>query len=144
MSKASDKFENDLVEILGRHGFWASTFPPDKDGSQPCDVIAINHKGRHLIDAKVCSKNRFEFRRMEDNQISSILHFKRKCGGEGWFALKYGDPFDGREDNIYIVDLWTLQMAEASGMKSMAEPAGIYTLERWLDEHSDRQQDMDI
>ena len=94
MSKASDKFENDLVEILGRHGFWATIFPKRHDGSQPCDIIAINNKGKHLIDAKLCSNNRFEFRRMEDNQVSSILYFKKRCNGKGWFALKYGDAFD--------------------------------------------------
>lgn len=133
MSKYKDAsdFEELIVEILGQHGFWASKFPPDKDGTQPCDVIAMNHKGKHLIDAKLCSSPRFKLERMEDNQISSIDAFVEKCGGRGWFAIGYPD------DKIYMIEKWRLCMIRDAGAKSISKIPDNLRIEVWLREHSD-------
>lgn len=133
MSKYKDdkEFENLVTEILGEHGFWASKFPPDDDGTQPCDIIAINHKGKHLIDAKLCSQPRFKFERMEDNQLFSIDAFIERAGGEGWFAIGYPD------EKIYMVPKWKLCMLRDAGSASIGKIPDNLRIEVWLREHSD-------
>lgn len=131
MSRESNEFESEIAEKLGERGFWATVVPKGKDGSQPADIIALNHKGKHLIDAKLCKSGRFNFERMEDNQRTSMLFFAKRCGGKGWFALKFPD------DSIYIVEDYYLKVLEASGKKSVRELPEEYKLENWLNEYSD-------
>ena len=129
--KDASDFEELIVEILGQHGFWASKFPPDKDGTQPCDIIAVNHNGKHLIDAKLCSSPRFKFERMEDNQLSSIDLFMNRSGGYGWFAIGYPD------DKIYMIPSWKLCMLRDSGHKSIGTIPDNLRIEVWLHEYCD-------
>ena len=132
--KEANAFENELAEILGHNGFWASVFPKAADGSQPADIIALNFYGRHLIDAKVCSKGRFVFERMEDNQISAMTKFEEKCGGRGWFALKY-------PDEIYILPYkYLLELRDVVGSKSISKIQEDFTLENWIYDHTIRFQ----
>lgn len=125
------KFEDKVLEILGEHGFWASAFPKDKDGSQPCDIIAVNFKGKHLIDAKDCKNGRFNFERMEDNQLSAIDRFKECSGGRGWFVLGYPG------EKIYMVEAFKLRMLRDSGAKSVGKLPDSLRIEVWLREHCD-------
>lgn len=129
--KEGTKFEEKLVEILGEHGFWASSFPKDKDGTQPCDIIAVNFNGKHLIDAKDCKGARFVLDRMEDNQLSSIDRFKECSGGKGWFALGYPG------NKVYMVEEFKLRMLRDSGVKSIGKIPDSLRIEVWLREHSD-------
>ena len=133
MSKDYRDFENDLCQCLGKHGFWAHVFARSNSGSQPCDIIAVNHKGKHLIDAKVCSRKRFVFERMEDNQIAAIEWFSKTCGGEGWFALHYG------EDEIYILNYRYIQKLMEEGAMSIGKVPEEFRLENWLHGNIDRE-----
>lgn len=127
-------FEEKIIEILGEHGFWASGFPKDKDGTQPADIIAVNHKGVHLIDAKACKGGRFPFERMEDNQLSAMDAISERAGGRGWFALGYPG------EKIYMVEKFKLCMLRDSGAKALGNnlPDSL-RIEVWLREHSDQQ-----
>lgn len=124
--KEANAFEEELAKILGNNGFWASIFPKAADGSQPADIIALNFYGKHLIDAKVCSKGRFVFSRMEDNQINAMALFAQRCGGRGWFALKYP------EDKLYMVPIEYLLDMQNSGCKSMSKIPDSFGMEDWV------------
>lgn len=133
MSKESDAFERELCETLGRCGFWASIFPKAHDGSQPADIIAINKDGKHLIDAKLCANGRFEFRRMEENQVSAMRLFEERAGGKGWFAVKYPDGV------VYMLSQKDLELFETVlGMRSIKEIPESCELENWIYGYRDR------
>lgn len=132
MSKYKDasSFEEEVASRLGEHGFWATVIPKGKDGSQPADIIAVNRKGVHLIDAKDCKLSRFKFERMEDNQLSAMDAIAEKANGRGWFALGY-------PDGIYMVEKFKLCMLRDSGVKSIGNIPDSLRIEVWLREHSD-------
>lgn len=130
MSKESNKFEYEVAEILGHHGFWAHVCAKAADGSQPCDIIAINRKGKHLIDAKLCASGRFTLNRVEDNQLHSILWFKKRCNGMGWFAIKF-------QDDIYMVDSDYIEAMIEHGVKSFSKISDNFKLESWLNAFTD-------
>lgn len=80
-------FEDELCTILSGHGFWVHNMAQKKSG-QPADVIAVRNKTSYLIDAKVCSDNKFPLSRVEENQ-DLAMDMWYECGnGIGWFALK--------------------------------------------------------
>ena len=126
------KLEEKVAEILGEHGFWATVIPKGKDGSQPADIIAVNHRGKHLIDAKDCKYPRFVLSRMEDNQKSSMDFFLERSGGSGWFAIGYPD------NKIYMVEKFKLCMLQEAGAKSIGKIPDSLRIEVWLREHSDK------
>lgn len=130
--KDAAAFEETVATILGEHGFWATVIPKGKDGSQPADIIAVNHKGVHLIDAKLCKGGRFDFSRMEDNQNTSMDLISERAGGRGWFALGYPG------DKIYIVEKFKLCMLRDSGASGIGNkiPDSL-RIEVWVREHSD-------
>ena len=85
--KLGNKFEKELCELLAKHGFWAYNCP-SKTSGQPADIIAVRNRISHLIDAKVCSDNKFLLKRVEENQ-DLAMDLWQECGnGIGWFALK--------------------------------------------------------
>lgn len=131
MSKASNEFENSLCEYFGQFGFWSSIFPKRHDGSQPADIIALNRKGKHLIDAKDCVSGRFVLNRMEDNQIHAMEWFAKKCGGNGWFAVKFPD------DSVYIIPIEYLQRLHDEGIKSITTVPQTFSLENWINGNID-------
>lgn len=82
-----NSFEQELCEKLFENGFWVHLLNANKAG-QPADIIAVRNKISHLIDAKVCSNNKFPLSRIEENQDLS-MELWTECGnGIGWFALK--------------------------------------------------------
>lgn len=129
--KSAAEFEERVAEILGEHGFWATVIPKGKDGSQPADIIAVNRKCVHLIDAKLCDGARFKFDRMEDNQLSAMDMISEKANGRGWFALGYPG------NKIYMVEKFKLCMLRDAGAKSIGNVPDSLRIEVWLREHSD-------
>ena len=87
-----NSFEDELCDILSGYGFWVLNVAQKKSG-QPADVIAVKNKKAYLIDAKVCSDNRFVLSRIEENQDLSMDLWKECGNGIGWFALKL-DEYD--------------------------------------------------
>lgn len=96
-----NSFEQELCEKLYAHGFWAHNMAQNKSG-QPADVIAVRNKVAYLIDCKVCSSDKFELRRMEENQELSMDLWLNCGNGQGWFAIKI-------EDEIYMLPIIVLK-----------------------------------
>lgn len=96
-----NSFEQELCEKLYAHGFWAHNMAQNKSG-QPADVIAVRNKVAYLIDCKVCSSDKFELRRMEENQELSMDLWLNCGNGQGWFAIKI-------EDEIYMLPVIVLK-----------------------------------
>ncbi len=80
-------FERELCELLAGAGFWAHNLAQNQSG-QPADIIAVRDGQAYLIDCKVCSKGKFNLRRVEENQ-DSAMNLWRHCGNNsGLFAIK--------------------------------------------------------
>jgi Holliday junction resolvase len=99
-----NSFEEELCEILSSYGFWVHNMAQNKSG-QPADVIAVRNKVSHLIDAKVCSNNKFPFSRIEENQDLAMELWKDCGNGIGWFALKIRDT----DTQIYMISHYTMK-----------------------------------
>lgn len=124
--KLGNDFETEFCELLHSHGFWVHNMAQNASG-QPADVIAVKNGKPYLIDCKVCSRMRFPFSRIEENQSYSMEMWKSSGNGEGWFALKCG----GR---VFMIPHYTLKSfaAEQSSI-SYAEMCeyGVQ-LEKWV------------
>lgn len=125
--KLGNTFETEFCEILGKHGYWVHNMAQNAAG-QPADVIAVRDRIAFLIDCKVCSKNRFPFSRVEENQHFA-MEFWSMCGnGEGWFALKV-------EDEIFMIPHYSiveLLYRQSSLNLTEIREYGV-KLERWLE-----------
>lgn len=124
--KLGNSFESEFCETLADEGFWCHNLAQNAAG-QPADVIAVKDGEAYLIDCKVCSRNRFQFSRIEDNQRMS-MEMWRECGnGEGWFAIQF-------DSKVYMVDLpsmWNCRNSHASMTEELASEYGI-PLGEWL------------
>ena len=92
-----NSFENELCEILSGYGFWVHNLKQDNSG-QPADVIAVKNTHAYLIDAKVCSNDKFVLSRIEENQDLAMELWRDCRNGVGWFALKLDTS-----DQIYMI-----------------------------------------
>lgn len=85
--KLGNSFESVFCEILFQQGFWCHNLAQNQAG-QPADVIAVRDGKSYLIDCKVCSRGRFPFSRIEDNQHTAMRAWQESGNGTGWFALR--------------------------------------------------------
>lgn len=124
--KMGNQFEAEFCDILAEHGFWVHQLAQNAAG-QPADVIAVKEGEAYLIDCKVCSRGKFTYDRIEDNQDLS-MDLWRDCGnGHGLFALK----FDAK---IYLVDRESIKNCSnhhAAMTEALADEYGV-SLEEWL------------
>lgn len=112
--KLGSDFEQELCEILSNHGFWVHPMRQDNSG-QPADIIAVKNKVSYIIDAKVCSLNKFPFKRIEENQ-DLAMDLWYECGnGMGWFALKldFGDQ-------IFMIPHYGMKAYRNAGKTSLS------------------------
>lgn len=99
--KLGNKFEKELSETLYNAGYWVHLLNQNKNG-QPADIIAVKNKKAYLIDAKVCSLEKFAFKRVEENQHLSMQMFI-ECGNTTpYFALK-------ARNEIYMLSYKTIR-----------------------------------
>ena len=124
--KIGTDFENELCEILSSYGYWVHPMRQDASG-QPADIIAVKDKKAYLIDAKVCSNDKFDLRRMEENQ-DLAMELWRECGnGVGWFAFKL-------RNEIYMLSHYCIKAYKQH--QSYLSPQEIADLglpfERWV------------
>lgn len=112
--KIGNDFESTFCKILFRQGFWCHNLAQNQAG-QPADVIAVRNGKAYLIDCKVCSRGRFPFSRIEDNQHCAMSTWKDSGNGAGWFALLCND-------HIFMVDYETLtRLAKTQSSISYSE-----------------------
>lgn len=99
--KLGTDFENELCELLSQNGYWVHPMRQDASG-QPADIIAVKDKKAYLIDAKVCSNDKFDLSRVEENQDMAMEMWKDCGNGLGWFALKL-------HSNIYMISHYCIK-----------------------------------
>lgn len=109
--QAGTDFEKEFCEQLAKDGFWAHFMGGNKNG-QPADIIAVRNERAYLIDAKDCQNDRFEFRRIEDNQHMAMRYWELCGNNQGLFALK-------TSEGIYMLAYGMVQVLEIAGVKSL-------------------------
>ena len=100
--KLGNTFEEELCERLSEYGYWCHNIAVKKSG-QPADVIAAKNKKAYLIDAKVCSDNTFDLKRVEENQKTAMELWEMCGNGLGWFALKLTD------EQIFFISYYVMK-----------------------------------
>ena len=109
--KLGNKLEKELSEILYNAGYWVHLLNQNKNG-QPADIIAVKNKKAYLIDAKVCSLEKFAFKRVEENQRLSMQMFI-DCGNTTpYFALK-------ARNEIYMLSYKTIRDLISQGKNQL-------------------------
>ena len=109
--QAGNEFEKEFCEILASDGFWAHFMGGNRNG-QPADIIAVRNKKAYLIDAKDCQNDRFEFRRIEDNQHMAMRCWEICGNNQGLFALN-------TSKGVYMLTYGIVQVLECIGVKSL-------------------------
>lgn len=124
--KLGNNFESTFCEILFQQGFWCHNLAQNQAG-QPADVIAVRNGKSYLIDCKVCSRGRFPFSRIEDNQHCAMSAWQESGNGKGWFALLCSG-------HIFMLDYETLaRLAKTQSSISYSEMCFYgYALEAWV------------
>lgn len=124
--KTGTAFERELCGILATHGFWAHNFTQSAAG-QPADIIAVRAGAAYLIDAKDCGRDRFELRRVEENQRRSMDRFAACGNGCGWFAIRFST-------GIYMLSRDVLRLAGDRAVSIGADDIKDYAipLEKWM------------
>ena len=124
--KLGNSFEAEFCDTLADEGFWCHNMAQNSDG-QPADVIAVKNGEAYLIDCKVCSRDRFPFTRIEENQTLSMELWRDCNNGEGWFALQFSDQ-------IYMVTFESMRNAMNGHMSLNRETVEEYgvPLGEWL------------
>ena len=116
--------ENHVAEELAKLGAWVGNFNKSNTGAQPFDQIAITKNFTWCYDAKHSMINRFDFRRIEDNQqlaldyINSLENPNVIVG----FAIVY-------EGEIFFLSYYKYLQLKAESRKSVR----ITDLENMLD-----------
>lgn len=125
--KVGNDFEQEFCNMLSMRGFWAHNMANRKNG-QPADIIAAKDGKAYLIDCKVCSNKKFEFKRVEENQVYAMERWDSCGNGSGWFALKF-------DDKIYMLSyshLKILKYRDIKGLQLKEIDLTVYTFEEWL------------
>ena len=123
---SGNQFEAEFCDTLADEGFWTHNMAANAAG-QPADVIAVKNGEAYLIDCKVCSRNRFPFTRIEENQTLSMELWRECNNGDGWFALQFSDQ-------VYMVTLESMRNAMNSHTSLNRETVEEYgvPLGEWL------------
>lgn len=124
--KLGNDFESDFCEILYKEGFWCHNLAQNQAG-QPADVIAVRNSKSYLIDCKVCSRARFPFSRIEDNQHMAMEAWQKSGNGHGWFALLCSG-------HVFMLDYETLKRLSKSQSSITYAEMCFYgcALESWV------------
>lgn len=113
MSKASDDFEKEVIERLRNREYWAIRLPASI-GGQPFDILAlpadIDCDSPIAVECKLCCIDRFDLRRIEPNQMASMLTFEKY--GNMYFAIRF-------KSGVRILSLACIRMAIEEGKKSI-------------------------
>lgn len=120
------RYEEKVAQTLYDHGYWVTLLTASRAG-QPADIIAIKGTEFMLLDAKLCTKDKFELRRIEPNQIRSMTMLEaRSDHAVTAFVL-------GMSTGDYVVSWDTLHAYMAEGKKSITleECEQFITLEEW-------------
>lgn len=124
--KRGTAYEVQVAQKLYDNGFWVTLLTASQSG-QPADIIAIKNNTFALIDAKLCSNDRFLLSRVEPNQMRAMnLLTSRSRNAIACFVL-------GMSSGNYIVSWETISEMLNTGVKSIKESECVQfiTLEDW-------------
>ena len=126
--KLGNDFESELCEMLSKEGFWVHNFTQNQAG-QPADIIAVKNGNAYLIDAKVCSDNKFPLSRIEENQKNSMELWHDCKNGTGWFAFLI-------ENEVFMMACTNIEKIKAEPFKSTLTLSDIVesgmTFKKWV------------
>lgn len=126
--KLGNDFEADLCEMLAKEGFWVHNFTQNQAG-QPADIIAVKNGNAYLIDAKVCSDNKFPLSRIEENQKNSMELWRDCKNGTGWFAILI-------EDEVFMMSYTNIKEIQVEEDRSTLTLSDIVesgkTFKKWV------------
>ena len=91
--KLGTAFENEVVELMRKRGYWVHFLAPDARGAQPFDIIAVKNGMALAIECKTLAAKEkvFPIERLEDNQ-KFAFEVWQKCGNaEPLIAVKWGN-----------------------------------------------------
>ena len=120
------RYEEKVARVLYDHGYWVTLLRASQTG-QPADIIAIKDTEFALLDAKLCTKDRFELRRIEPNQMRAMNLLEKRSGhAVAAFVL-------GMSTGNYIVSWDTMYQMQTEGKKSISleDCEQFITLEEW-------------
>lgn len=104
------QFERWLCRVFKLQGWWALNISKDARGAQPFDIIAIKYDLFFAIDCKVCGSNKFQLRRIEDNQWLSFQTVAERTSGIVGIMIWY----DGQ---VYFYSYYELDAVNNNGVK---------------------------
>lgn len=95
--KVGNKIEVEVANYLFQKNYWVHLLKQGVKG-QPFDLIAIKNNIALMGDVKHCSQNRFDFKRIEPNQFTS-MELALECGNTniGFFLVGEKIKFIKRE-----------------------------------------------
>lgn len=126
--RLGNNFESELANLLFTRGCWV-TLLRATDSGQPADMIAATRHETFLIDCKVCSKDVFDLRRIEDNQVSAMKLWWDRTSSIPWFALKFSD------ESIYFLSFHLLKKLKNQNVKSIAKEDIVaygFEFDKWV------------
>ena len=137
MSNKADgtAFEKEVAKIFAENGWWAHLLKDTQTG-QPFDLLVANNNMAYPIDCKECKGDRFEFRRIEENQRSAFELWQECGNAPGNLAIRI-------HDRIYILSYCQVMVLEEHGVKSLTEAdlkGTAFTLKEFFDNESNNQQ----
>lgn len=97
--------EKKACEELASKGWWVHRFEKKKNGSQPCDIVALKNSASILLDGKHCIKPYLPTERIESNQLTcfEMAHERGiKCG----FVCEYADT-------LFYIDYEDLDLSKS-------------------------------
>ena len=124
--KIGNDFEIELCNKLAENGWWVTRLAPSSVG-QPSDIIAVKNNFPLLIDAKVCSNDKFELSRIEPNQESSMTLWEERGNIAAYFAMKL------QNGEIYMISFDSIKIIESFNRKSITDFSIFLTLDQFLD-----------
>lgn len=116
--------ENHVAEELAKLGAWVGNFNKSNTGAQPFDQIAITKNFTWCYDVKHSMINRFDFRRIEDNQLLALSYIHNLDNANT--IVGFGIVYEGE---IFFLSYHQYLQLKAESRKSVR----ITDLENMLD-----------
>ncbi len=120
-------FERKFADILYAKGFWVLNIPDGRNG-QPFDIIAARDRQAFAFDCKVCEGQRFEFRRIEENQRNAFTAWEAAGNNPAMLAIQF-------PEGIFLMYYEDIRRMEERGVTYVTRTSIQYyamELGKWL------------
>lgn len=119
--------EEKVCALLRGANYWVKFMNPNKDGSQPCDILAIRGSTAPwapaplkviAIDCKTNKGKRFDLKRIEDNQETSLTYMNKRGIFQTYFLIE-------NEEGMFLHNSQELIRWKRGGIKSVEVNKGV-------------------